>query len=94
MPLHPTYKADIQPIKSNQPASKQIYNQIEHFHFKTQYYSGDKKFWQVQNNQFAPDAINQISSRNKAISIATFDISTIQTNIPNKKVKINNGRVS
>ena len=36
-----------------------IYNQIEHCKCKTQYYSGIKSFWPVQNNETVVDEINK-----------------------------------
>ena len=42
-----------------------IYNQIEHYNFKTQYNSVAETLWLVQNNQALIDVINKLNSRNK-----------------------------
>ena len=39
------------------------------------YFSGVESLWPVQNNQPAIDEIEKINSRNKALSIATYDFS-------------------
>ena len=66
---------------------KLIYRQIGNYNFETQYYSGVKTFWPVQSNQYFIDAINKWNSRNKFISISTFDSSTLYTNIQHHKLK-------
>ena len=63
-------------------ALKLIYNQVENYHFKTQYHSGVKRF-----------AINEINSRNKASSTSMFDICALYTNFPDHKTKFNDGRI-
>ena len=56
-----TLKCSVKPLLEVVTASlKLIYNQIGHCDFKTQYYSGVKIFWLVQNNQTVVDAINKI----------------------------------
>lgn len=71
-------------------ALKLIFNQIEYYNLKTLilYYNSDvKTFWPIQNNQIVIDAINKTNSRNKAMSLSTFDFSTLYTKIPHQKFK-------
>ena len=68
-------------------APKVIYNQIEHYNFKTQYHSGAKTFLPVQDNQAVTNAIKKINLRNKAFSISGFDFSILYSNIPHLKLK-------
>ena len=51
------------------------------------YFSGVNSFWPVQNNWPVVDAIKNLTVEIKALSIRTFDISTLYANIPNNKVK-------
>ena len=51
------------------------------------YFSGFKSFWLVQNNQVFIDAMEKRNSRNKALSIATYEFSTHYTNIRYNKLK-------
>ena len=74
-------------MKTAAAALKLIFNQIEHCNFKILYCSGLKKFWSAENNQTVTDALNKINSRNKAISIFTFDFITLYTNIQYCKLK-------
>ena len=52
-----------------------------------QYFSWIQPFWSVKNNPSAIDAIKKISSRIKALSISTYDFSTLYTIIPQNKLK-------
>ena len=56
---------------------KRMHKQIETYNSKMHYFSGVKSFWPVQNNQPVIDAIKKFSSRNKALSISTYDVSTL-----------------
>ena len=51
------------------------------------YFSGFKSFWLVLNNQLFIDAMKKLNSRNKALSIATYEFSTHYMNIPHNKLK-------
>ena len=51
------------------------------------YFSKVKSFWPVQNNQPAIDVSEKLNSRNKVLSITTYDFSTPYTNIPHNKRK-------
>ena len=65
-----------------------MYKQSETYNSKMHYFSGVKSFWRVQNNQPATDAIKKLNSRNKTLSIATYDSFNLYTNIPHNKLKI------
>ena len=51
------------------------------------YFSGVKSFWSVPNNESFIDVIKKLNSRNKALSIATYKLSTLYTNIAQNKLK-------
>ena len=51
------------------------------------YYAGIKSLWPLQINQPVIDAIKKLNSRNKVLSIGTYDFSTLHTNIPHNKLK-------
>ena len=68
-------------------ALKLIRKQVENYNFKIQYYSIVKTFWPVQSNRSIINKINKLNSRNKAISIFTFDIFTLYMNIPYHNLK-------
>ena len=46
-----------------------------------------KNFWVVKNKDPVIDALNKLSSRNNAKSVATYDFSTLYTKIPHDKLK-------
>ena len=66
---------------------KLMYKQIETYNSKIHYFSGVKSFWPIQKNQLVIDSIKNTNSRNKALSIATYENSTLDTNTPHNKLK-------
>ena len=66
---------------------KLMYNQIDTNNSTSYYFSGIKSFCPVRNNQPALYAIKKLNTRNKALSIATYDFSTLNTNILHNKLK-------
>lgn len=46
-----------------------------------------KSFWPLKNNQSVIDAIKKHNSRNKALSIAIYDLSIFYTIIPHNKLQ-------
>ena len=64
-----------------------IYKPIETCNLKLHYFSEIKTFWSARNNQLAIDVIKKLNSRNKALSIATYDLPIFYTNIAQNKVK-------
>ena len=74
---------------SNKPLSKMISNvfkmifkQIENFHDKSRFYSNYNLFWVLENSKPVIDMLDDINKKGKAKSIATYDFSTLYTNIP------------
>ena len=63
-----------------------MYHQIEAYNNKRHFFSGVKTFWTVQNNKQVIDSIAKLSKRNKALSVSTFDFSTLYTKIPHSKL--------
>ena len=66
---------------------KTIYKPIETCNSKLHYFSEIKSFWSARNNQPVIDVIKKRNSRNKALSIATYDLPIFYTNIAQNKVK-------
>lgn len=66
---------------------KLMFISLEIYHSKMHYFSGVKSFWSVQNNQPLFDTIKKLNRRNKALSIAFFDFSTLYTTIAYNKLK-------
>ena len=65
---------------------KLIFNQIESYNKKCHFFSGVKTFWTIQNNTPVINSINNLNKRNRALSLTTFDFSTLYTNIPHDKL--------
>ena len=81
-------KCSVKPLsKAVAAALKLIYKETENYNFKTQYYTGVKTFWPVQSSESVIDIINILNARNRAISVSTFEFSTLYTNIPHHKLK-------
>ena len=51
------------------------------------YFPGVKLFWSARNKQPVIDVIKKFNSRNKALSIATYDLPILYTNIAQNKLK-------
>ena len=56
---------------------KLFQKQVESFHDKNRLWVGVSNFWVIQNNKPVVDQINKINSKKKAVSIRTFDFSTL-----------------
>ena len=65
---------------------KLIYHQTENFHKKAKFLSNYNTFWVLQNSQPVIDDIHHINKNKRAKSIATYDFSTLYTNIPHDKL--------
>ena len=63
---------------------KLIFDQVNHFHLKSKFYSNLNMFWVVQNSSPIKDKIDKINNRNNAKCISTFDFSTLYTKIAHK----------
>ena len=66
---------------------KLFYRQVENYNKKKHFMSYIKNFWVVKNKDPVIDALNKLSSRNNAKSVATYDFSTLYTKIPHDKLK-------
>ena len=66
---------------------KMFYRQIENYNRKKHFFSYIKNFWVVKNKDPIIDALNKLSNRNNAKSVATYDFSTLYTKIPHCKLK-------
>ena len=64
-----------------------IYKPIETRNSKFHYFSDIKSFWSARSNEPIIDVIKKLNSRNKALSIATYDLPIFYTNIAQNKVK-------
>ena len=50
---------------------------IESFHVKNRLWVGGSKFWIIQNNKPVVDRIKRISAKKGAVSVRTFDFSSL-----------------
>ena len=67
-------------------AFKLCFKQVEGYHRKTNYFTGTKTFWVIQNNNALLESIKKINKRKKAQKLSTFDFSTLYTKIPHDKL--------
>ena len=65
-------------------AFRLIYQQVEHFHDKSTFYSNYNNFWVVQNSLPVIKKLDRCNAKHNAKSITTFDFSTLYTKIPHK----------
>ena len=61
---------------------KLIFHQIENFHKNEKFLKNYNKFWVIQNVDPIIDILQKINKRKRAKTIATYDFSTLYTNIP------------
>ena len=67
-------------------AFKLCFKQVDSYHRKTNYFTGTKTFWVIQNNSPPLESIKKINKRKRAQQISTFDFSTLYTKIPHDKL--------
>ena len=60
--------------------------QVKNYHKKSQYFSGIKSFWVIENNLNVIMSLKSLSKKNRAKQLSTFDFSTLYTKIPHKKL--------
>ena len=58
---------------------KLFQKQIQAYHDKERIWKGVSNFWVIQNNQPVIDRISKINAKKKAVTIRTFDFSTLYT---------------
>ena len=59
---------------------------MERYHTKAKVWSGIKTFWTIQKNYPEISSIKKLNKRKAAISMSTFDFSTLYTKIPHGKL--------
>ena len=80
-------KCSLKPLsKAVTSALKLMYQQIENYNNKKHFFSGVKTFWPIQNNVPVINNIKKLNKRHKALSVSSFDFSTLYTNIPHDKL--------
>ena len=72
--------------KSVSSAFKLIYKQVESYHANSKFFSNYNKFWVLQNSDPIISILKRINCKKKAKSIATYDFSTLYTNLPHQKL--------
>mgnify|MGYP001792462320 CR=1 FL=1 len=60
--------------------------QVKKYHEKSQYFSGVKAFWVIENNTNVIQSLNSLNKKKRAKQLSTFDFSTLYTKIPHKKL--------
>ena len=65
---------------------KLIFKMKRRYFKKAGYFSGLKQFWPIDSHDEVVNALNRLSSKERAISIATYDFSTLYTKIPHNKL--------
>jgi len=60
--------------------------QIRKYHKKSQYFSGIKSFWIIDNNTNVIKSLKALSNKSRARQLSTYDFSTLYTKIPHKKL--------
>ena len=81
-------KCSLKPLlKDVTPILKLFQNQIKSFHDKNRIWTNVSNFWIIQNNTPVVERIDKINQKKKAVSIRTFDFSTLYTKIPHHLLK-------
>ena len=81
-------KCSLKPLLKDVTSILKLFQkQIASFHDKNRLWVGVSNFWVIQNNKPVVDRINKINSKKKAVSIRTFDFSTLYTKIPHDLLK-------
>ena len=81
-------KCSVKPLLKDVTSILKLFQkQVESFHDKNRLWVGVSNFWVIQNNKPVVDRINKINSKKKAVSIRTFDFSTLYAKIPHDLLK-------
>ena len=72
--------------RSITPIFHLFFRQIQTYNDKYSFFTGVNSFWVVQNNKSVIDAMNGLNKQRKAISVLTFDFSTLYTKLPHNKI--------
>ena len=65
---------------------KLIYSQTKNFHKITKFFSNCDKFWALLNSDPITDSLNKINKKKCEKSIATYDFSTLYTELSHTKL--------
>ena len=65
---------------------KLAYNQIERYNHKANTFSGIKTFWVIQNSKPVLATLHNVSNKNNAKTVSSYDFSTLYTKIPHSKL--------
>ena len=65
-----------------------LFRQIQTYNGKCRFFTGVNTFWIVQNNKPVIDAMSGLNKRRKAISVSTFDFSSLYTKLPHNKLRM------
>ena len=63
-----------------------IQNQVENFHAASKFDKHYNKFWVIKNSTPIMELLDDISRRNRAKTICTYDFSTLYTKLPQDKL--------
>ena len=63
-----------------------IQNQVENFRAASKFDKHYKKFWVIKNSSPILELLDDISRRNRAKTICTYDFSTLYTKLPQDKL--------
>ena len=61
---------------------RKIFQQLQNFHSKAQFYKNYKRFWVIQNSKTLLQKLEKINLKKGAKDISTFDFSTLYTKLP------------
>ena len=62
------------------------FRQAQKYNDKCRFFTGASTFLVIQKNKPVTDAMNELNKRRKATSVSTFDLSTLHTKLPHKKL--------
>ena len=65
---------------------KLLYNQIQNYNTKEKYLSNYNMFWVLDNIDPIINKLEKINRKKKAVSVSTFDFSTLYTKIPHDEL--------
>ena len=65
---------------------KLFIQQVKTYHQKSQYFTGIKTFWVIDNNLDVLNSIRSLSCKKRAKQVSTYDFSTLYTKIPHEKL--------
>ena len=80
-------RSSLKPLTKDITAiSKRFFQNLTNYYNKIKYMTGINHFWIVHNNNKLVEYIDKTNQRGKAKTIATYDFSSLYTNIPHEKL--------